>query len=93
MEQAETTLVVILAATLAVFLCLSIVLIVKCIQIANSVKRITAKAEHLVDNAASVGDFFKAATGKFAAGKLISQIVGSVMHHNQKKGRQKNGKS
>lgn len=92
MDQAESILVVILAAALAVFLCLAIVLIVKCIQIANSVKRISAKAEHLVDNAASVGEFFKAASGKFAVGKVVSNIVSSVMHHNQKKGRQTNGK-
>lgn len=84
MENAETILVIILAAFLAIFLILSIVLVAKCIQITNQVKRITDKAEHLVENASSVGEFFRQASGSFAVGKVISQLAGFVMHHNKK---------
>ena len=50
MENAETILVVVLATFLAIFLVLAILLAVKCIQIANSVQRITDKAEKAVLN-------------------------------------------
>jgi hypothetical protein len=85
MENAETILVIVLAAFLALFLVLSIVLVAKCIQIANQVKRLTDKAEHVVDTAESVGEFFQKATGTFAVGRIISNIASAVKRREESK--------
>jgi hypothetical protein len=90
MENAETILVIILSVFLAISLVLSIILLVKFIQITNQIKRLTEKAERLVDTAESVGEFFHKASGSFAVGKVISNIVSTVM--NNKRGKDKHGK-
>ncbi len=83
MENAETTLVIILSSFLAIALLLAIVLLVKCIQIVNQIKRITTKAEEVVDKAESIGEFFQNASGSFAVGRLISHLANSVFHRDQ----------
>ena len=83
MENAETILVVVLSTFLAIFLVLSIVLLIKCIQITNQVKRLTDKAEQLVDTTESVGEFFHKASGNFAAGRVVAQVVNSVLNHHE----------
>lgn len=84
MENAESILVVILASFLAIFLVLGIVLVIKLIQIANQIKRISEKAEKVVDRAESVGEFFQKASGSFAVGRLISHLANSVLHREEK---------
>ncbi len=73
--DAETILVIILSVTLAVFLVLGIVALIKLIDILNSLKRITAKAEKFAEGAENLGEFFKDATGKLAIGKLVHNIA------------------
>jgi hypothetical protein len=84
MGNAEETLVVILAAALAVFLVLAIVAVIKLIQILNHLKRISEKAEGLVQTAESVGEFFKYTAGPAAIGKLLSNISEAVFKHSKK---------
>jgi hypothetical protein len=86
MENAETILVLILASFLAIFLVLAIILIAKCIQIANRIDRITQKAETIVDSAESIGDYFRAASSSLTIGKIISFIASGVFSR-QRKGR------
>lgn len=83
MENTETILVIVLASFLAIFLLLGIILLAKFIQITSQVKRLTDKAEHLVDTAESVGEFFQKASGNFAVGRVIAQIVSSVLNHGE----------
>lgn len=78
MENAETILVIVLSSFLAIFLLLSIILAIKCIQIANQIKQITLKAEQFVDKAESVGEFFKKSSSSFAGFRLIAHIADSV---------------
>lgn len=78
MTFAENFLVVVLAATLAIFLIAGIVLLVKLNQIANSIKNITDKAAKLADQAEHVGEFFQKTASTTAIAKLISNIVHSI---------------
>ena len=67
-------LVIILGCTLAVFIILGIVLLVKMIQIANTTKRITEHAEKVVDQAEHVSEFFAKTATPVALVKLLSNV-------------------
>lgn len=71
-------LVIILSATLAVFLILGIVLIIKMIQVADVLKRISLKAEDVVDNVEEAASLFKNAAAPVAISRLISNITDLV---------------
>ena len=68
------TLVIILSAMLAVFLLLSIIVMVRLVQIIKQVKRIVDHAENAVDKAEEVADFFKKTTTPIALIKLVANI-------------------
>ncbi len=67
-------LVIILSVILAFFLLLSIALIIKLIQIANTAKRITEQAEAVADKAEYITDFFKKSATPIALFKLMTNI-------------------
>lgn len=77
-------LVIILSATLAVFLILSIVLVIKIIQIVNRIKVIIEKADALTNKAGEIADFFKNTTGPVAIGKMLANIHHSVFGKGKK---------
>lgn len=77
MESAQEILVVMLSVFLAIFLALGIALLVLGIKIARKIQAITEKAEHIVDKAENIGEFFKKASGPLLAARLISRVVGS----------------
>jgi type IV secretory pathway component VirB8 len=68
----------ILSVTLAVFLVLSIFLLVQIIRFVKQLKRITTKAEKVADSVSSTRSFFKGASGGIAIWQYISNIVESV---------------
>ncbi len=70
----EQMLLIILSATLAILLVLSIIAMVKAVQILNIVKRITQKAEQIADKAELATDFFSNTSATVAIGKLLSNI-------------------
>ena len=78
-------LVVIVSATLTVFLIVSIIVLVKIIQVLNDVKRITKKAEHIADQAEAVVNFFQNSAGPVAIVKLISNIIQSFKSKKSRK--------
>lgn len=84
MDNAETILVVILSTFLAIFLLSGIVLTIKIIQIASQIKRITGKAEQVIDKAESVGEFFQQATGRLTFIKVLSNLAHAVMNYDEK---------
>ena len=86
MGNSEHVLVIILSATLAIFLLLAIVAAIKIIQILNHLKTISEKAEKLVNTAENVGEFFKYTAGPAAIAKLFSNITDAV-HNNKSKGK------
>lgn len=78
-------LVIILAATLAIFLVLAIVLMIKLIQVAAGLKRISRKAEDIADKAEAVTDFFDRASTPVALGRFLSNIADAVNKHKREK--------
>jgi uncharacterized protein (DUF58 family) len=73
-----TILVVILSVTLAVFLILGIILLVTLIQVANSVKHITLKAEEIADKAEAAAEMLQNAAAPVAFGRVLSNIFDTV---------------
>ncbi len=80
MNGAERVLVVILSATLALFLVLAITAIVIGIQILRHIKRIMEKAEKIADKAEAVGEFFQRSAGPMAIGRLITNVAEAVFN-------------
>jgi len=73
-------------------LIVSIVAIVKFIQILNSIKRITAKAEHIAEKAEAVTEFFQRSAAPIALGKLIANMAETVFRRkNRRQGGKENG--
>lgn len=80
-------LVIILSVALAIFLLLSIVVIVYLLKVVKSIQLMTEKASNAVENvsnvAASVGKFVTpAAAGKF----IIDAVQKMLKNHNKEKG-------
>ncbi len=73
MESSLIFLTILLSIFLALFLLLGIVLIIKCIQIANRVKDITEKTSHVVDKLDGITDTLKKASGSIAVGRLVAK--------------------
>jgi hypothetical protein len=82
-NTALTTLVIFLSVALAMFLTLGIILVVKLIQVTNSVKRITDKAELIADKAEGAVEMLSNAAAPVAFGRVLSSIMDTV---NRKKG-------
>lgn len=78
-------LVVIVSATLTVFLIVSIIVLVKIIQVLNDIKRIIKKTEHIADQAEAVVNFFQNSAGPVAIVKLISNIIQSFKSKKSRK--------
>ncbi len=84
MDDAAEVLLIIVSATLSIFLIVAIIAIVKSIKILNHIKSITEKAERIADNAESASEFFKNTAGPAAIAKLIANITSAF-----KKGKEK----
>jgi len=78
-------LVVIVSATLTVFLIVSIIVLVKIIQVLNDIKRIIKKTEHIADQAEAVVNFFQNSAVPVAIVKLISNIIQSFKSKKSRK--------
>lgn len=77
-------LVIILSASLAIFLILAIVLVIKFIQVATALKNLTQTASEIADKAEAVTEFFGDKAGPLAVGRLISNIVEVVGKKNKR---------
>ncbi len=73
-------LVIILSVMLGLFLLLSIILLVKLLQITKQVQRITDQAEQAVDKAEHIADFFQKTATPVALLKLIANISDFVQN-------------
>jgi hypothetical protein len=86
----ERVLIIILSSTLSVFLVVGILALIKVIQILDTIKRITEKAEKVAEGAETISEFFKDAGGNLALAKLLHNIAHFVKRKKEK-GRSQRG--
>ena len=89
MNTDERFLVVLLSTALATFLMLSIIAVIKCIQILNNIKNITEKAEDFAEKAEAVGEFFQKTAGPATLIKTLSKMARKYSANSNKKGTDK----
>lgn len=75
MDSAAETLLIVVSSTLTVLLILLIVALVYIVKILKQVRRITTKAETVVDSVESAASTFQKAAAPTALLNLISNIV------------------
>lgn len=75
MTTSETVMVMVLVILLSVFFALCIAVMVVVLNILNSLKRVTSKAESVIDDVESVTDILTESTGKLTLMKLISNLI------------------
>jgi hypothetical protein len=85
MESAETILVIILSATLTIFLIVLTIALVKIIQLIKLLKDVSLKAHTVVGNFEAATAVLKKSAGPLAIGKLLTNIFQVVKNH--KKGK------
>lgn len=85
METTETILVIFLSSALAVSLLLSVIVLVKVIQLVNTLKRIAEKAEAIADKAETIGGMFSKAAGPVAVGRFMTHLAESVFGKSKSK--------
>ncbi len=83
MDTTLKVLIIIVSSALSLFLIVAIMLIVKLIQVTQSLKKIALKAEKVADSAESIGEFFKHTASPMALGRFITNIVDAVKKHNK----------
>jgi biopolymer transport protein ExbB/TolQ len=71
----DTILLIIVSALLSILLLSTIFLVVMAVKLISSIKRVTAKAEELVDTVESAADVLKDTKGRLAFFKLIRNII------------------
>lgn len=84
LNNTSAWLLIVLSATLIIFLIAAIVAVFKLISVLNSMKRLAEKAEKIAASAASIGDFFTKSTGPMALGKMLGNVTDFIKH--RKKG-------
>jgi len=87
METASWALLIVVSATLTVFLIVMIIATVYVIKILKQVQRITEQAENAVDSMQAAAATFERSATPLALLKLIANIVSQVTRHNKKKGK------
>jgi hypothetical protein len=85
MDTSFQILVIILSTALAVLLVLAIVIAVMTIKLMQQIRRISDKAEHVIQNAEQAAQAFKSATGSMAIFKLVKNITSMVSKSKGKK--------
>jgi hypothetical protein len=75
MEHAQEILVIIVSATLTLFLLVAIFVLVVIAKLISAAKRTLAKAEQVIDSAEAATDIIKNAGGPLAAIKIIRNIM------------------
>jgi hypothetical protein len=77
-------LVIILSITLAVFLILGIIFLSYAIKVVKTVKRLSEKAESVVDNAGNITSNLTKLVTPSLAGKYIFNAVNKAIKHRKK---------
>jgi uncharacterized metal-binding protein len=88
MNTAEQLLLIILGATLAVFLILAIIIAVQVIKLMRVLQSVALKAQDFVDSAEAAADMVKNTVGQLSVLRFVHSIMDMVMkkskkHHNE----------
>ncbi|HUD05418.1 MAG TPA: hypothetical protein VMR18_00640 [Candidatus Saccharimonadales bacterium] len=81
MNTASGVLLIVVSSVLSVFLIVGIIVLVKVIQLINSLKRISQKAEKVIDSAEAVSNIFRKSAGPLAIGRFLNNIMDAVAKH------------
>lgn len=81
METSQEILVIILSTALAVLLVLAIVIAVLVVKLLQTIKRITDRAEQVIETAEHVSQAFSNASGSLALFKVIRNVAEMVGKH------------
>lgn len=81
MNTSEAILVIILAAALAVFLVLAIVIAVQVIRLMKVVQAMALKAQDFIDSAEATAEMVKNAAGKLSVLRFVHQVMDMAMKH------------
>jgi hypothetical protein len=85
MNTAEQILVIIVSSLLSLTLLLGIVVLVYVVKLVKNIRRITEKAEQVIEDAESAANMFKNAAGPLTILKTIGNIVETVSKHKRGK--------
>lgn len=85
MNTAEQILVIILSSFLALFIGLSVILVVSLLRLTKKMNEITDTAHKIVDNVENVSDMFKKTAGPMALGKFFVNMAEAVAKHKKEK--------
>jgi hypothetical protein len=75
MDETLKILIIIVSSALSLFLIVCIVIGIISVRILRDVRRLTRKAEKVIDSAESVGEIFRQATGPLSIIKILRNIV------------------
>ena len=75
MNNAEQILVIIVSATLTLFLVVSILVLVKVLKVLDQIKRIGDHAEQVAENVEHTSEYFQKAAGPMAILKVIGNLA------------------
>lgn len=78
MQNAESILVIIVSATLALFLIAAIAVLVMVAKLIQSVRRIVDQAEKVVETAGEAAEMMRNASGPLALFKVVRNMVKAV---------------
>ena len=78
MNTAFDILVIALSCLLGIFLILSIIMVALIMKLVNSLRKVVAKGEQLVDSAEVIGETLRANAAAFNVAKLIAKFVGGM---------------
>lgn len=81
MNTAEQIILVILAAALATFLVMAIVVAANVIRLVKALREIAERADRVIGSAESVAELFKKASGPMTILHFVRSIADSVMSH------------
>jgi hypothetical protein len=85
MNTTEQILLIVLASFLAIFLMVSIILLVGLVKLTKKMQLVADKAHEIVNNVENVSDMFKKTAGPLAFGKFFMNIAQTVAKHKKEK--------
>lgn len=87
MNTTEQVLLVVLGSVLALFLILSIAVVIMVLRLVRDLRRIASKAERVVDSAESVGEIFRKSTTSLSFVRFLRGVAETAMQHKKEQGR------